>query len=265
MAFPAIRDMPLPPASHLFRKFCILIVERREMKFTLERHRIDKIPTGDMIAELKRVAEIYEFRRFSGREFDDVSIICKRSAILHRYETWDDALAATGLELRPHRNKRGDTIPEPELFAELERVWRLLGHRPSKTEWESIDTKYSYTTYKSRFDGWVNACAAFIDFKSVANAAAFDEEHRKETTTSSRTRIQIRDEGKRTIPLRLRLEVFKRDQFSCVFCGRSPATENGVVLHIDHKHPFAKGGQTTLENLQCLCAECNRGKGEKSF
>lgn len=235
------------------------------MEFRLDRHRIDKIPTEEMIAELKRIAELYDFRRFSGPEFDNVSTLCKRSAIRHRFGSWDDALAATGFDLRSHRNKRRDSIPELELFVELERIWRLLGHRPSKTEWDSIKTKYSYTTYKSRFDGWVNACAAFIDFKSDVNAAAFDNEHREDEIPSSLTKVQIRDEEKRTIPLRLRLEVLKRDQFRCVFCGRSPAIENGVVLHLDHKHPFAKGGQTTLENLQCLCADCNLGKGDKNF
>jgi len=245
------------------RTYRLIMGKSEEMEFSLDRHRIDRIPTEDIVAELKRVAEVYGFRRFSGPEFDKVSTLCKRSAILHRFDSWDDALAATGLDLRPHRNRRCDAIPEPQLFAELERVWRLLGHRPSKTEWESGDTKYSYTTYKSRFDGWINACATFIESKSDANAVAFDEAHREEVTASSRPRAQIRDEEKRTIPLRLRLEVLKRDHFRCVFCGRSPATENGVVLHVDHKLPFAKGGKTAIENLQCLCADCNLGKGSQ--
>jgi len=29
---------------------------------------------------------------------------------------------------------------------------------------------------------------------------------------------------------------------------------------MDHKVPVASGGATTLENLQTLCADCNRGK-----
>lgn len=237
------------------------------MKFSLDRHRIDKIPRGDIVAELKRIAGFYEFRRFSGWEFDKVSTLCKRSAVIKEFGSWESALAATGLDLKPHRNKRRDTIPEAELFQELERIWRLLGHRPSKTEWESIKPKYSYTTYKSRFDGWVNACVAFIDFKSDANAAAFDEANLEQASacSSSRTRTEIRDEEKRTIPLRLRLEVLKRDQFRCSFCGRSPATEVGVVLHVDHKRPFPKGGETTLENLQCLCADCNLEKGNRNL
>jgi len=232
------------------------------MKFSLDRHRIDRIPREEIIAELRRVAKLYKFRRFSGREFDKASTLCKRSAVLNKFDSWYDALAATRLELRPHRNKRKDTIPEKELFGELERVWHLLGHRPSKTEWESIKPKYSYTTYKSRFDGWVNACAAFIEFKSDENAATADDTNLEQAGARFRKRTEIREEEKRTIPLRLRLEVLKRDQFRCVFCGRSPATEAGVVLHIDHKHAFSRGGKTITKNLQCLCGDCNLGKGK---
>jgi 5-methylcytosine-specific restriction endonuclease McrA len=31
---------------------------------------------------------------------------------------------------------------------------------------------------------------------------------------------------------------------------------------LDHVIPVAKGGQSVLENLQLLCAECNRLKGK---
>lgn len=241
------------------------VVKNQDMKFSLDRHRIDKIPRDHILTELKRVAEVYEFRRFCGWEFDNASTLCKRSAVIKEFGSWDNALAATGLDLKPHRNKRRDTIPEADLFRELERVWRLVGHRPSKTEWESVQTKYSYTTYKFRFNGWVNACAAFIEFKSDANAAKFDEESPVQEGVRVKTKTAIRDEEKRTIPLRLRLEVLKRDQFRCSFCGRSPAMEAGVFLHIDHKQPFSKGGETTIENLQCLCADCNIGKGNKNF
>jgi 5-methylcytosine-specific restriction endonuclease McrA len=234
------------------------------MKFSLDRHRIDKISKEEMVSELKRVAEFYDFRRFSGREFDIVSTLCKRAAVIKAFVSWDIALEATGLNLKPHRNKRKDTIPEVELFREMEHVWRLLGHRPSKTEWESIRPKYSYTTLKARFNGWVNACAAFIEFKSDENAAAFNNLDVEQTGNQPRRRTEIRNKEKRNIPLKLRLDVLKRDKFRCVFCGSSPAIETGVVLHIDHKLAFSKGGKTTIENLQCLCGDCNLGKGKRT-
>jgi 5-methylcytosine-specific restriction endonuclease McrA len=42
----------------------------------------------------------------------------------------------------------------------------------------------------------------------------------------------------------------------CLNCG---ANEH---LAIDHVIPIAKGGESALENLQLLCAECNRLKGK---
>lgn len=59
---------------------------------------------------------------------------------------------------------------------------------------------------------------------------------------------------------KLRYEVFKRDGFRCVYCGRAAA--DGITLHADHIIPIAKGGQTVPENLQTLCSECNAGKSD---
>ncbi len=54
----------------------------------------------------------------------------------------------------------------------------------------------------------------------------------------------------------LRRAVFERDGGSCVECGGT------FDLQYDHILPVAHGGATTLQNLQLLCAECNRGKGD---
>ncbi len=37
----------------------------------------------------------------------------------------------------------------------------------------------------------------------------------------------------------------------------------GRNLHFDHIVPVAKGGATTIENLQILCAPCNLSKGAR--
>ena len=42
-------------------------------------------------------------------------------------------------------NKRRN-ISEKELFEEMERIWRLVGHRPSKNEWAANDPKFSDDT-----------------------------------------------------------------------------------------------------------------------
>ena len=234
------------------------------MTFTLKRNRIDKVSRAAILAELKRVAEHYGFRYFTGREFDRVAISCKKTTVLNSFTTWDAALRAAGLSSAPIRKPRKDLVPQTDLFAELERIWRLKGHRPSPTEWEASNPRFSYTTYKTRFKGWTNACVRFIEFRSreSLSGSASTPAHVAE---SSESNAQVPLSRRRAIPDRLRLRVLIRDGFSCVFCGRSPATERGVTLHIDHKVPFSAGGETVFENLQTLCRDCNLGKGSATL
>lgn len=58
----------------------------------------------------------------------------------------------------------------------------------------------------------------------------------------------------------LRFEIFKRDGFSCQYCGRTPPA---VTLEIDHIHPVSKGGDNLHENLITACFDCNRGKSKR--
>jgi hypothetical protein len=61
---------------------------------------------------------------------------------------------------------------------------------------------------------------------------------------------------------KLRFEVFKRDHFTCQYCGAQPPA---IVLVADHITPVAGGGETTLENLITACEPCNQGKGDRSL
>lgn len=57
---------------------------------------------------------------------------------------------------------------------------------------------------------------------------------------------------------KLRFDVFKRDRFTCQYCGRKPPE---VVLEADHVFPKSKGGKDEIINLVTSCFDCNRGKG----
>ncbi len=57
-----------------------------------------------------------------------------------------------------------------------------------------------------------------------------------------------------------RFEVFKRDGFTCQYCGSRPPD---VVLEVDHIQPRSKGGDDDELNLITSCVECNRGKAAK--
>lgn len=231
------------------------------MKYSLGRERIDTLPKHVVLEELRRVAKHYDYRRFSRHEFDAIATECKGSTVINKFGSWANALNAIGISLKQHRANRKQ-ITDKELFVELCRIWSQIGHRPSKAEWEASDAKYSYSTYKFRFDGWLNACTKFIEFISgeLQEEEIEGGEGSKEKNTSV---TPIPPEKIRGVPLKLRLKVLQRDNFKCVFCGKSPVTHSGAVLHIDHIMPFSKGGKTEIENLQTLCEECNWGKGNE--
>lgn len=57
----------------------------------------------------------------------------------------------------------------------------------------------------------------------------------------------------------IRYQVLNRDR-NCVLCGAGPKQGN---LQVDHIIPRSKGGSNKIENLQTLCAPCNRGKSNR--
>jgi hypothetical protein len=57
---------------------------------------------------------------------------------------------------------------------------------------------------------------------------------------------------------KIRFEVFRRDEFTCRYCGRKTPE---AILEVDHIIPVSKGGDDGIENLVTSCYECNRGKG----
>ncbi len=63
---------------------------------------------------------------------------------------------------------------------------------------------------------------------------------------------------RRRLSPRTRFEVFKRDEFTCRYCGRKTPD---AVLEVDHVIPVAEGGGDEMDNLVTACWECNRGKG----
>jgi hypothetical protein len=231
------------------------------MHFSLDRPNALKYPDEAILAELQRVADLYEHRRFTRHEFDEVSSYCKGSVILSRFGSWQAALDAAGLFLAPVKKDRS-FISNTALFEELERVWQKVGHRPSKDDWEAQRPAYSYTTYKTRFHGWLNACAAFIEhFSEREDITQSTQPAAKEVPSENVPITGLTPEDRRGVPLKLRYRVLVRDNFRCTLCGRSPALEHGVCLHVDHIVPYARGGKTVEENLRTLCETCNWGKG----
>jgi CRISPR/Cas system Type II protein with McrA/HNH and RuvC-like nuclease domain len=59
---------------------------------------------------------------------------------------------------------------------------------------------------------------------------------------------------------KIRFDVFKRDMFTCQYCGSKPPA---VVLEVDHIDPVKNGGDNNIHNLITACFDCNRGKSDR--
>lgn len=72
---------------------------------------------------------------------------------------------------------------------------------------------------------------------------------------------QSRQKAKRApVKKSVRFEVFKRDSFTCQYCG---AKAPEAVLHVDHINPVSNGGDNEIINLVTACDACNLGKSDR--
>jgi HNH endonuclease/Homing endonuclease associated repeat len=234
------------------------------MPFALTRSRIDKQSREQVMAALLSAAAHFKFIEFGKREFGEGQFGCSAGTAQREFGSWSAGIDA----LREELNKRGQQltkrssliISNRELFDEMQRIWNSIGQRPSRYQWEQNVPRYSYGTYKQRFGGWELACLAFIENRMGAPIETEPLSHSITIPIQpliSEKPIAVR----KTIPYGLRYRILDRDSYRCVKCGRSPATEIGVQLHLDHIIPVSHGGLDIFENLRTLCAQCNIGRG----
>jgi 5-methylcytosine-specific restriction protein A len=57
------------------------------------------------------------------------------------------------------------------------------------------------------------------------------------------------------IPENVRRFVFKRDNYTCRYCG-----DRKGPFHADHVYPESRGGETSVNNLVTSCGHCNHSK-----
>lgn len=215
-----------------------------------------------VVKDLKRVASILGKETLTGKEYE-LHGEFSRDTLMKHYGSWNAVLKLAGMELNLNRN-----FTDEEMFEEIERVWVLLGRQPTTTDIKKGLSTFSLQSYARRFGGWRGALQAFVNY---INADEIEEQDNTDnlptavsTLTAENTVVAEKTEASRKtsrdINLRLRFMVMKRDNFKCCACGASPAKNPSVELHIDHIIPWSKGGETVIENLQTLCAECNLGK-----
>lgn len=93
----------------------------------------------------------------------------------------------------------------------------------------------------------------------VAAGVWIESEWGWEMDVGSSRHVRSKPDDRWKLTPELRAAILERDHNECRACGD---TER---LVIDHVVPVARGGKTTFDNLQALCAFCNGSKGTRSW
>ncbi|NQV89713.1 MAG: HNH endonuclease [Parcubacteria group bacterium] len=198
----------------------------------------------ELIEDLQLVAKKLNTRKITQKLYTEHGKF-NCSTFINRFGTWNKSLLKAGLQL-----SNIVSYSDEKLFENILNVWQKKGAQPTRRDMNTTMSEISSGAYNRRFSSWTSTIKEFIAYANSKEISAIKNEASQ--VSGSKT--------SRDPSLRLRFHVLKRDNFSCVQCGASPAKDQKVVLHIDHIKPWSKGGETEISNLQTLCQNCNLGK-----
>ncbi|MGD2108502.1 MAG: HNH endonuclease [Phycisphaerae bacterium] len=207
--------------------------------------KVTRVSEKQMLDSLRAFAQQVGGRPFTTMEYDGwKDKVCHSSTISDRLGSWRGALARVGID----KGVRARRYSPRDLMDNLERVWRELGRPPGKRSMTRHGSGISERPYRARWESLRKACDALARFKG----GEITEQELLGGTPSARAR--------RALPLKLRWDVLKRDDYKCVACGARPPD---VTLEVDHIVAKSRGGKNELANLRTLCTACNQGKKDR--
>lgn len=124
----------------------------------------------------------------------------------------------------------------------LSNVGRVIPRKELEDLCKDNGTEWARSLRSLRDDGWI-----------------IENDKSKNTYMFPYSEPKGEKKDNRYIPIDLKAKVMIRDQSTCQMCGRN-VKDDHIVIHIDHIIPHSWGGETVLDNLQCLCKDCNEGK-----
>ena len=238
-------------------------------------HEHQFVNTDDLLADIKRVALLLEKEAISSLEYGEHGIY-SRSLCHKRFATWNEALKHAGL--KPSERILNQRLDDEDMLKEIERMWIKLGRQPTASDMKAGISHYSLHAYAEHFGGWRGALQAFVKYINEEDPIAeYNSEGEPVTEVAVVKKRAIRNNNDnvisspidtpchktpRDVNYRLRFKVMQRDNFKCCLCGKSPAKDPSIELHVDHIYPWARGGETVMDNLQTLCSVCNLGKSD---
>lgn len=210
--------------------------------------RVQGVPVGDseLLADIRRVASHLGSSRVTMAQYSDHGHF-DTSTFRRRFGSWNKALLTAGLAVSNEVD-----IPDERLFENILVLWQHYGRQPRRAELSRPPSAISQSPYRRRFRSWVEALHAFVEYADESEASL--------GSSCCSAGASSKPATGRDPSLRMRFKVLQRDRFRCRACGATPATDSTVHLHVDHITPWSAGGETTMENLQTLCSNCNLGK-----
>jgi hypothetical protein len=227
----------------------------------LRKSRNYNISAEDCLADLKRVAQKLGKSSVTTEDYKAHGQFSPAPLVRH-FGSWFAALDAAGLE-----RTRILHVTDEDYFKNLEQMWVHIGRQPHYSEVQKPFSRYSVRAYEYRFGSWRKALESFVasvnqEPETEGYVGKQPIEHTEEKMGQSEDKQLSPPQISRHISWRLRFLVMRRDSFKCQSCGRNPAMTAGVILNVDHIHPWSKGGPTQMDNLQTLCEQCNIGKSD---
>ena len=245
-------------------RFCAATMQKRFgswnkalIKSGLNQIKQMNIPENELLEDIICIARKMNKKTISTIEYRAMGKFSVRP-IKNAFGSWGNALKKAGLE--PTGWKPPAT--EEELFNNMANVWEHIGRQPKRNDLRLYISLFGPDAYTNRFGSWRNALEIFVKY---ANSNDYETDSAKNTNENPTLIVEenkdIKHKTSRHINWRLRFLVMNRDNFKCK-CGRSPAKNPEIELHVDHIKPYSKGGETIFENLQTLCSVCNIGKSD---
>ena len=208
-------------------------------------------PDGEFVDDLQRVARELGSETITISEYNRLGRF-NASSLQRRFGSWHRALQRADLSI-----VRNVKVEEDRMFENLLNIWTRLGRQPRCADLTANTSSISVDTYKRRYGGWRKALQAFVAWANAPERGATHTIVAQNLTSAPQTGLH---RTPRSVNLRLRFLVLRRDNFACQSCGRSPASHHGLVLQVDHVVAWENGGETLLANLQTLCEPCNLEK-----
>lgn len=226
-------------------------MKNSEFKFKIDRVK-SPFSKADLVNSLKEYAQVHGVESFGMLDYDSWNKkIATAATISVHFGSWGKALQSA--DCRVTRGYKLDPKAMVNAFCEC---WKKHGSVPTQQHLEEFlrqqNCPFRTKSYGKIFGGLGALAKRIVAVQDGTLPEADLYKPRK-----------VEPSRDRSISLKVRHEVLKRDGCRCRKCGADPSQDKSVRLEVDHVVAVSRGGKSTIDNLQTLCWACNQGKKDR--